>query len=70
MLTLQQATDTGCLSDFIAQAEAEGVGPTWGEVFDALLGRITAPQPDTFSHYRGPNAIDSTLQQTAQAPDI
>lgn len=46
MLTLQEAIDTGRLEDFISQAEAEGIGPADRSEFQAMVGRITAPQPE------------------------
>lgn len=45
-LSLSQALAEGRLEEFIAQAEAEGVGPADRVQFDALVGRVTAPQPE------------------------
>jgi hypothetical protein len=45
-LTLSQAISDGRLSDFIAQAEAEGIGPADRTAFENLLGRVTAPLPE------------------------
>ena len=45
-LTLQQALDSNRLEDFIAQAEADGVAAADREMFDDLVGRVTAPQPE------------------------
>jgi hypothetical protein len=45
-LTLSEALASGRLDDFAAQAEAEGVGPADRAQFEALVGRITAPQPE------------------------
>lgn len=53
-LTLQEALDSNRLDDFIAQAEAEGVEAANRELFDQVLGRVTAPQPeDQTSRSRG-----------------
>lgn len=43
-LTLSQALASGRLSDFVDQAERDGVGPADRNQFDRLLGRVTAPQ--------------------------
>lgn len=45
-LTLAEALATNRLPDFIAQAEADGVGPADRGQFEALLGRVTAPQQE------------------------
>ena len=45
-LTLSEAINAGRLEDFAAQAEAEGIGPADRDQFDAIVGRITAPQPE------------------------
>lgn len=45
-LTLAKALEEGRLEDFAAQAESEGIGPADRAQFDALLGRVTAPQPE------------------------
>lgn len=45
-LTLSEALLSGRLDDFVAQAEAEGVGPADRSQFEAMVGRITAPQPE------------------------
>lgn len=45
-LTLSQALAEGRLDDFVAQAEAAGIGPADRAQFDALVGRVTAPQPE------------------------
>ena len=51
MLTLAQALSEGRLDEFVAQAEAEGVGPADSNQFERLVGRVTAPQPeDQTSH--------------------
>jgi len=53
-LTLSQALAEGRLSDFVTQAEAEGVGPADRAHFEALVGRLTAPQQeDQTSRSRG-----------------
>lgn len=53
-LTLSEALATDRLPDFIAQAESEGVGPADRSQFEAMVGRITAPQPeDQTSRSRG-----------------
>lgn len=45
-LSLAQALDEGRLEEFIEQAEAEGVGPADRAQFEALVGTLTAPQPE------------------------
>lgn len=45
-LTLSEALASGRLSDFVDQAEAAGIGPAERSQFDALVGRVTAPQPE------------------------
>lgn len=45
-ISLAEALATGRLEDFVAQAEAEGVGPVNHIQFEALVGRVTAPQPE------------------------
>lgn len=45
-LTLQEALDSNRLDDFIAQAEAAGVEAANRELFDALMGAVTAPPPE------------------------
>lgn len=53
-LTLAKALAEGRLEEFAAQAEAEGVGPADRAQFEALMGRVTAPQPeDQTSRSRG-----------------
>jgi len=44
-LTLSQALASGRLDDFVAQAEADGIGPADRSQFDALM-RVTAPPPE------------------------
>lgn len=52
-LTLSAALKAGRLDDFVAQAEAEGVGPISRGSFDQLIDAATAPQPeDQTSHSR------------------
>ena len=46
MITLAQALEEGRLADFIAQAEAEGIGPANRAQFEKMVERITAPQPE------------------------
>ena len=46
MLTLSEALENGQLQEFIAQAEAQGIGPADKAQFDALVGRVTAPLPE------------------------
>jgi hypothetical protein len=46
MLTLADAIAQDRLREFAAQAEAEGIGPADRDQFEALLGRVTAPQPE------------------------
>lgn len=45
-VTLAMALENGDLELFIRQAEADGVGPADREQFEALLGRVTAPQQE------------------------
>jgi hypothetical protein len=45
-ITLAQALAENRIYEFIAQAEAEGIGPADRAQFETLLGRITAPQPE------------------------
>lgn len=45
-LSLADALASDRLNDFIAQAEADGIGPADRAQFDALLGRVTEPQPE------------------------
>ena len=53
-LTLAQALSEGRLSEFAAQAEADGIGPADRAQFEALVGTLTAPQPeDRTSRLRG-----------------
>ncbi len=46
MLTLSDALESGRLQEFIAQTEAQGIGPADRAQFDALVGRVTAPLPE------------------------
>ena len=46
MLTLAEALENGRLQEFIEQAEAGGIGPAHRAQFDALVGTLTAPQPE------------------------
>lgn len=45
-LSLADALASDRLSDFATQAAAEGVGPADRSEFDALVGRVIAPQPE------------------------
>lgn len=45
-VTLSAALKEDRLDEFIAQAEADGVGPANHAQFEALVGRVTAPQPE------------------------
>lgn len=45
-LTLNDALKNGRLDDFINQAEQEGVGPIDRAMFEGVLGRVIAPQPE------------------------
>jgi len=45
-ISLSEALAANRLSDFIAQAEADGIGPIDRSEFDAMVGRVTAPQPE------------------------
>ena len=53
-LTLSQAIKLNRLPEFAAQAEAQGIGPADRAQFEALVGTLTAPQPeDQTSRSRG-----------------
>jgi hypothetical protein len=45
-MTLAQAIAEGRLQDFAEQAEADRIGPADRAQFDALMRRVTAPQPE------------------------
>ena len=45
-LSLADALASDRLSDFVAQAETDGIGPADRDQFEAMVGRITAPQPE------------------------
>ena len=45
-LSLAEALANGRLGEFVAQAEAEGVGPADRAQFEALVGHVTVPQPE------------------------
>ena len=45
-MTLSDALASGDLEPFIRQAEAEGIGPADRAQFEAMVGRVTAPQPE------------------------
>jgi hypothetical protein len=45
-MTLAEALATGRLDEFAAQAEAAGVGPADRTLFEALIGKVTEPQPE------------------------
>ena len=45
-LTLADALASGRLDEFAAQAEADGIGPADRAQFEAMVGRVTAPQPE------------------------
>ena len=45
-LSLRQALAEDRLQDFISQAEAQGIGPADRAQFEAMVGRVTAPQPE------------------------
>jgi len=45
-LSLADALASGRLDDFAAQAEADGIGLADRAQFEALVGRLTAPQPE------------------------
>ena len=45
-LSLADALASNRLEEFAAQAEAEGVGPADRNQFEALMGTLTAPQPE------------------------
>lgn len=45
-LSLADALASDRLEDFVSQAEAEGIGPADRAQFEALVGTLTAPQPE------------------------
>ena len=45
-LSLAQALSEDRLGEFINQAEAAGIGPADRTMFESLMGRVTAPQPE------------------------
>jgi hypothetical protein len=45
-LSLADALASGRLSDFVAQAEANQIGPADRAQFDKMVGRVTAPLPE------------------------
>ena len=45
-LSLADALASDRLGDFVAQAEADGIGPANQAEFEALVGRVTAPLPE------------------------
>lgn len=50
-LTLNDALASGRLSDFIDQAEADGIGPADRDIFAEMVGCVTTPPPeDQTSH--------------------
>lgn len=56
-LTLATALATDRLDDFAAQAEADGIGPADRTMFEALVGRVTAPlREDQTSRSPAPGA--------------
>lgn len=56
-LSLAEALASDRIADFIAQAEADGIGPADRAQFDALVGRVTAPLPEgQTSRSRGPGS--------------
>ena len=60
-LTLAEALASNRLSDFAAQAEAEGVGPADRTQFDKMLERVTAPLPeDQTSHLPAGDCLPET----------
>ncbi len=44
-LTLSEALATDRLDEFVEQAEAAGIGPADHSQFEAVVRRVTAPQP-------------------------
>lgn len=45
-LSLAKALASGRIEDFVSQAESEGIGPADRAQFDAMVGRVTAHQPE------------------------
>lgn len=72
MLTLREAIESGRLSDFADQAEAEGIGPVDRSQFEMIMGRVTAPLPeDQTSHSPGFHGhLPSALEQLSPLPEI
>lgn len=50
-LTLAEAMEKGRLDEFAAQAEADGIGPVDRFQFEALVKRVTAPQPEDRTYH-------------------
>jgi hypothetical protein len=46
MITLSEALSSDRLDEFVAQAEAAGIGPADRAQFEDLVKRVTAPQPE------------------------
>lgn len=69
MLTLAEAMKSGRLSEFIAQEEARGIGPSDRADFDALMAALVkAPQSeDQTSH--SPSGDSSTGKRTRRGSD-
>lgn len=55
MLSLAEAQKTGRLEEFIAQAEAQGIGSASQEMFNAIVGQAVKERPpsDQTSRSRG-----------------
>jgi hypothetical protein len=45
-ISLADALASGDLEPFIAQAEKDGTGPIDRAMFEGVLGRVIAPQPE------------------------
>jgi len=45
-LSLSEALASNRLHDFVAQAEADGIGPADRAQFDKMVERVTAPLPE------------------------
>lgn len=52
-LSLAEALASERLEDFIAQAEADGIGPADRAQFEAMVGRVTTP-PQADQTFRSP----------------
>lgn len=60
-LTLSDALASGRLGQFVAQAEADGIGPADRTQFEKMVERVTAPLPeDQTSHSHDGDCLPET----------